>query len=48
MNTIYNEGLDEKWEERRKYCLFKAGDIVKNLRAGVQPSRGNPLIDDGA
>ena len=39
--------LEDKWVERRKYCLFKAGDIVKNLKAGVQPKRGNPKVDSG-
>lgn len=35
----YDEG---NWEEKRKYCVFKAGSIMKALKAGQQPSRGNP------
>jgi hypothetical protein len=37
--TAYDEG---EWEEKRKYCVFKAGSIMKALKAGEQPPRGNP------
>jgi len=35
LNVIFPEGLDEKWEERWKYALFKAGDIFKSLKQGI-------------
>ena len=34
--------LEEEWAKRRKYAMFKAGDILKALKAGVEPTRGNP------
>lgn len=34
--------LNEDWVKRRKYCMFKAGDILKCIKAGTQPVRGNP------
>jgi hypothetical protein len=35
--------LDPDWEEKRKYCVFKAGTIMKCLKEGKQPDfRGNP------
>lgn len=34
--------LDEDWSKRRKYCMFKAGDILKCIKAGTEPVRGNP------
>jgi len=37
---------DEEWQERRKYCLFKAGDIMKWLKSGTTPKRGNPNAED--
>lgn len=38
-DDCYEEG---GWEERRKYCVFKAGTILKAVKAGQQPPRGNP------
>lgn len=32
----------EEWKQRRNYCLFKATDIMKWLKAGTVPVRGNP------
>ena len=37
---------DGNWEERRKYCVFKAGTILKAVKAGEQPPRGNPNDPD--
>ena len=35
--------LDPDWEQKRKYCVFKAGTIMKALKEGKQPDfRGNP------
>ena len=37
------DGLyDDEWESRRKYCVYKAGNILKCLKSGTQPPRGNP------
>lgn len=30
------------WPEKKKYCMFKAASILKALKAGQQPPRGNP------
>jgi len=43
---MFPEALDEGWEEKRKYCLFKAGTILKALKQGIQPPRGNPADPD--
>jgi vacuolar protein sorting-associated protein VTA1 len=40
--TCFGE-LSEEWEKRRKYCMYKAGTIMKALKAGEQPERGNPF-----
>jgi len=34
--------LEPEWEERAKYCKYKAGTILKALKEGRQPDRGNP------
>ena len=34
--------LTPEWEERRKYCVYKAGTIMKCLKSGETPLRGNP------
>ena len=47
LDVIKEDGIGAEWTERRKYCLWKAGDIIKNLKAGVQPRRGNPNVDSG-
>ena len=43
--TLVTEGsvLSEEWEDRRKYCIYKAGTIMKCLKAGTEPERGNPF-----
>lgn len=40
--SIFADIFDDGWEEKRKYCVFKAGTILKALKAGQQPPRGNP------
>lgn len=30
------------WDLKMKYCAFKSGTILKALKAGQQPPRGNP------
>ena len=43
MSIFGDEAVNEGgWEEKRKYCQFKAGTILKALKAGQQPPRGNP------
>ena len=33
---------NDEWKQRRNYCLFKATDIMRWLKAGTVPVRGNP------
>jgi vacuolar protein sorting-associated protein VTA1 len=40
---LFEEGMTEEWSERRKYCIYKAGTIMKALKNGEQPERGNPF-----
>jgi hypothetical protein len=42
MLSIFDGCYDDSWEQRRKYCVFKAGQINKAVKAGQQPPRGNP------
>lgn len=35
--------LEDEWKEREKYCKYKAGTILKALKEGKQPERGNPF-----
>jgi hypothetical protein len=40
--------MDPEWQEREKYCKYKAGTILKCLKTGEEPPRGNPFApDDG-
>lgn len=32
--SIFDDCYDDAWEEKRKYCVFKAGTIMKALKAG--------------
>lgn len=33
--SMFGEAYDEgEWEEKRKYCVFKAGNIMKALKSG--------------
>jgi len=40
--SMFDDVYDEAWEEKRKYCVYKAGTIMKALKEGKQPHRGNP------
>jgi len=39
---IFDGVFDSAWDEKRKYCAYKAGNILKALKEGRQPQRGNP------
>lgn len=43
--TIFGE-LDADWKEREKYCKYKAATIVKCLKSGEEPQRGNPFAPE--
>ena len=32
--TLFDDAYDDAWEEKRKYCVYKAGTILKALKAG--------------
>ena len=32
--TVFDDCFDDAWDEKRKYCVFKAGTILKALKAG--------------
>lgn len=34
---------NEDWQEKLKYCKYKAGTILKAIKNGEQPPRGNPF-----
>ena len=38
--------MDNDWKEREKYCKYKAGTILKCLKNGEQPPRGNPFASE--
>jgi len=38
----FGDTYTDDWEEKRKYCVFKAGTILKALKNGEEPPRGNP------
>ena len=42
--TLFTPELDKDWAERDKYCKYKAGTILKALKNGEQPPRGNPFV----
>lgn len=35
--------IENEWQEKLKYCKFKAGTILKCLKNGEEPPRGNPF-----
>jgi len=35
--------IPPEWQEREKYCKYKAGTILKCLKNGEVPPRGNPF-----
>ena len=43
--TMFGE-LEPEWAERAKYCNFKAGIILKALKNGEEPPRGNPFAQE--
>lgn len=43
--TIFGN-LEEEWKEREKYCKYKAGTILKALKNGEEPPRGNPFVNE--
>lgn len=45
--TLFGE-LTPEWENRKKYCVYKAGTIMKALKAGEVPERGNPFEPEEA
>ena len=40
--SLFGE-MSPEWQERRKYCVYKAGTIMKGLKTGEMPPRGNPF-----
>lgn len=38
--------MEAEWQERDKYCKFKAGNILKCLKTGEEPKRGNPFVKE--
>jgi len=38
--------MEQEWEEKLKYCKFKAGTILKCLKNGEEPPRGNPFAKE--
>ena len=40
--TVFGQ-MDPEWQERAKYCKYKAGTILKCLKNGEEPPRGNPF-----
>lgn len=40
--SLFPDTYDDEWEKRRKYCVYKAGTILKAIKNGEEPFRGNP------
>ena len=40
---LFENCVTNEWEERKRYCVYKAGTIMKALKNGEQPERGNPF-----
>ena len=38
--------MEQEWQEREKYCKFKAGIILKCIKSGEEPPRGNPFAKE--
>jgi len=38
--------VEAEWQEKNKYCKYKAGTILKALKNGEQPERGNPFVQE--
>ena len=43
---LFEGAMTDEWLERRKYCVYKAGTIMKALKNGEQPERGNPFAPE--
>jgi len=43
--SLFGE-LDSDWTDRAKYCKYKAGTILRAIKAGEVPERGNPFAPD--
>ena len=41
--TLFTPELEPEWAEKDKYCKYKAGTILKALKNGEEPPRGNPF-----
>ena len=44
--SLFPDAWSDEWQEKKKYCVFKAGSIMKALKQGVQPERGNPFAPE--
>lgn len=44
--TLLSNPMEPEWQERAKYCNFKAGIILKCLKTGEEPPRGNPFAKE--
>ena len=44
--SLFEGGMTEDWKEKRKYCVYKAGTIMKHLKEGTDPPRGNPFAPE--
>ena len=40
---LFDNCMTDEWNERKRYCVYKAGTIMKALKNGEQPERGNPF-----
>ena len=38
--------LESEWQEREKYCKYKAATILKAIKNGEEPPRGNPFAPE--
>ena len=43
--TMFGQ-MEPEWQERAKYCKYKAGTILKCLKNGEEPPRGNPFAQE--
>ena len=43
---LFDDCFTPEWQERKKYCVYKAGTIMKALKQGIQPERGNPFAPE--
>ena len=44
--SLFPDAWSDEWQEKKKYCVYKAGSIMKALKQGVQPERGNPFAPE--